>query len=275
MPNSTATLIHLLIHHPTEADYTLAVIGGHEALGNWREPQRMTLGPERTLLNRGRGRCWEYAFTLSDPAAFPLEYRYLILNEKTGAAIWEREPNRRLTVSDLDKVENGTLEVIDANFVSGMDFHAVPPCLFLGPYPQSFQDVEILKAHGVTAVLSVQTDGDLRLRRLHWDRFEEHYRQAGIDCYRLPIEDFDEEDLVAKLPAAVQLLKRLVDEGKQVYVHCTAGMGRSPAVVVMYLSQYHGKSLMEALEYVSACRAVVCPNVNAIIRALELSLIHI
>jgi protein-tyrosine phosphatase len=269
MPAVTDIRIRLLIHHPTEADYTLAVIGGHEALGHWCEPRRMGLGPERTLLSRGRGRCWEYDFTLSDPAAFPVEYRYLILDEKTGAAIWEREPNRRLTAPDPGDIRNGTVEIVDANFISGMDFHAVPPALFLGPYPQSREDVELLKAHGVTAVLSVQTDGDLRLRHIQWDRFEEHYRQAGIDCYRLPIEDFNEEDLVAKLPAAVQLLKRLVDEGRQVYVHCTAGMGRSPAVVVMYLSQYHGKSLMEALEYVSACRAVVCPNVNAIVRALE------
>ena len=265
----TATLIRLLIHHHTEADYTLAVVGGHEALGSWSEPRRMRLGPERPLLNGGRGRCWEYAFTLPDPTALPVDYRYLILNEKTGATLWEREPNRRIAIPDLDKARDGTLEVIDTNFVGGMDFHAVPPSLFLGPYPQTQEDVELLKAHGVTAVLSVQTDGDLRLRRIQWDRFETHYREAGIDCYRLPIEDFNEEDLVAKLPAAVQLLKHLVDEGKQVYVHCTAGMGRSPAVVVMYLSRYHGKSLMEALEYVSTCRAVVCPNVNAIIRALE------
>src|SRR5512147_249671 len=117
----TATLIRLLIHHPTEADYTLAVVGGHEALGSWREPRRMRLGPERPLLNGGRGRCWEYVFTLSDPTTLPVDYRYLILNEKTGATIWEREPNRRVASPDLDKARDGTLEMMDANFVGGMD----------------------------------------------------------------------------------------------------------------------------------------------------------
>jgi hypothetical protein len=269
MANSNPARIRLLIHHPTPAGWPLAVIGGHPALGDWRAPQRMTLGPARPLPQGGQGRYWEYAFAVSH-TLLPLEYRYVMLDDATETAVWEREPNRCLAPADLDRVVAGVVEIIDANFVAGMECDAVPPALFLGPYPQSLDDVNCLRARGVSAVLNVQTDADMRLRHIPWDRYVNYYRQAGIECYRLPITDFDEEDLVARLPAAVQLLKRLVDAGNQVYVHCTAGMGRSPAVVIAYLCRYHGKELLEALNYVKRHRPVICPNVQAIHRALFL-----
>jgi protein-tyrosine phosphatase len=255
-----------MIYHPVPAGQVLAVIGGCPALGNWQQPKVMTLGPERRLLSGGWGNCWEYEFTAAKSQLAGVEYRYLITNQVTGSSVWEREPNRVLTLSETAP---GVIEVMDANFVSGMQFDAVSAALFLGPYPQLPEDIDALKRQGISAVLNVQTDADIALRHVDYEAFITYYRKAAIDLYRLPIEDFNEVDLIAKLPAAVDLLKELLDAKHRVYLHCTAGMGRSAAVAVAYLSLYQGQAMENALAYIKDCRPVICPNVAAIRRFLE------
>lgn len=258
--------VRLMIYHPMPTNQILAVVGGCAALGNWRQPKVMTLGSERRLLSGSWGKCWEYLLKAPKSQLAGVEYRYLIKNQTTGNIIWEREPNRILNLSEVD---SDVIDVMNANFVSGMQFDAVSPALFLGPYPQLPEDIDALKSQGISAVLNVQTDADIALRYVNFEDFRIHYREAAIELHRLPIEDFNEVDLVAKLPAAVDLLKQLLDANHRVYVHCTAGMGRSAAVAVTYLSLYHGQSLDNALAYVKDCRPVICPNVSAIRRFLE------
>jgi protein-tyrosine phosphatase len=262
-------VVRFIIHHPTAPDHVLAVVGNHPRLGRWDEPRIMTLGPDRRLLTGSMGRCWELTVPFNQVAEERLDYRYLMVNQGTGTTIWEREPGRQVVLPAVSDAVNGVAELFDANFVGGMEFDAVPPAMFLGPYPQTLEDVNLMQASGVTAVLNVQTDADLTVRRVDWALFQAYYETLGINCYRLPIGDFDEEDLVRRLPEAVELLRRLHGEGKQVYVHCTAGMGRSPAVVVAYLSRYHGLDPQQALAEVRRHRRVVTPNMNAVRRFLQ------
>jgi protein-tyrosine phosphatase len=51
---------------------------------------------------------------------------------------------------------------------------------------------------------------------------------------------------VKDLAAAVAQLKALVDGGHRVYVHCTAGLGRAPAVIIAYLHWTAGMNLEES-----------------------------
>jgi hypothetical protein len=254
--------------HPIAADHVLAVCGGHEAFGNWQAPKPMRLVPERRLHASMMEHCWEYVFTVSRSYPVTIEYRYLVLNTLTGTAVWEREPNRQIVFTGHETADDGAIEIVDANFVTGMHIDVVPPALFIGPYPQLSEDIDVIKACGVTAVINLQTDADMRQRSIDWQRLYDYYQAVGIACYRLPIWDFNEDDLIAKLPEAVSLLKRLLDAGQHVYLHCTAGMGRAPAVAVAYLCRHHDKSLDEAFAYVKRYRPVVCPNLHAIRRAL-------
>lgn len=266
--SKTDLSVRLMIYHPLPTDQVLAVIGGCPALGDWQQPKMMTFGYERRLLSGELGNCWEYKFTAAKSQLAGVEYRYLIKNRVTGSSVWEREPNRVLSVS---KTDSDVIEVMDANFVAGMQFDAVSAALFLGPYPQLPEDIDALKRQGISAVLNVQTDADIALRCFNYDELMAYYQKAAIDLHRLPIEDFNEADLIAKLPAAVALLKELLDANHRVYLHCTAGMGRSAAVAVTYLSLYHGQPLDKALASIKDCRPVICPNVSAIRRFLESS----
>jgi hypothetical protein len=54
----------------------------------------MRLGSTRLLRIGMIGHCWEYVFAASRSYPVMIEYRYLVLTTRTGAAVWEREPKR-------------------------------------------------------------------------------------------------------------------------------------------------------------------------------------
>ena len=145
-----------------------------------------------------------------------------------------------------------------------MDYHRILPSLFVGAFPKSAGDVELLRREcGVTAVLNLQTDDDMRHFNLDWNSLQARYLASGIELWRVPVRDFDTEDLREKLPECVRLLNHLLGAGHSVYVHCSAGAGRSPTVVAAYLHWRCGRDLDEAVTFLKRCRPC-SPNVEAI-----------
>ena len=58
------------------------------------------------------------------------------------------------------------------------------------------------------------------------------------------------------------MLKRLISQNKKVYVHCSAGMYRSPQIVVLYLVLHENYILEEAMSIVTERHAFARPNIN-------------
>ena len=109
--------------------------------------------------------------------------------------------------------------------------------------------------HGVTHVLCLQTDEDLSSRGLQWGVLWQLYLRLGVDVTRVPIVDFDKKDLLSHLDQAVAALHAALEGGGKVYVHCSAGLNRSPTVIIAYLIQHRGMSLDEAMAWVLAMQA--------------------
>jgi protein-tyrosine phosphatase len=148
-----------------------------------------------------------------------------------------------------------------------MDLSQVLPRLFVGSCPASREDINHLKAdYGVTAILSFQTDHDLDYCDLDWNRLETRCRELAIEVRRIPVRDFDGEDLRRKLSRCVHALDELLGSGHTVYVHCNVGAGRSPTVVIAYLHWKRAWGLDEAIEHVTRRRSC-SPNVEAILLA--------
>lgn len=122
--------------------------------------------------------------------------------------------------------------------------------LFVGSCPMDAHDMESLHRSGITAVLNLQTDEDMNSRGVDQQGLEQARRQMGIKEVRVPIRDFDFDHLRARLPEAVQELLSLLQAGHKVYVHCTAGMNRSPTVVIAYLHWALGWNLDLAASHV-------------------------
>ena len=61
----------------------------------------------------------------------------------------------------------------------------------------------------------------------------------------------------------------LNEQGLKVYVHCTAGMGRAPAIVLGYLCLFKGMDPDEANLYEKSYRSVSVPNMRAVRETLK------
>jgi hypothetical protein len=132
-----------------------------------------------------------------------------------------------------------------------MDYVQILPQLALGSHPQSTDDIERLRTElGVTAVLNLQTDDDMRAVGVNWKPLEAYYGTGSLLLKRVPVRDFDPIDLQKKLPECVRALDRLLVAGHRVYLHCTAGTGRSPTVAIAYLYWCRGWDLEQAAAYV-------------------------
>jgi len=277
-------LIRFMIFHPTAPDEKMVITGAHPGLGNWKpvdNPCRMGLGNERTLLTGVKGRVWEATFPAPKEDFTDVSYRYIILNDKTNSAVWESEPNRKLQlIPGSDSTSKGYRQrewtQFDGNFVAKtLEFDEVPPNLIVGPYPQCAEDVQKMKDAGVTGVLNVQTDEDIRKRQVNMEVMQKLFDEAGIELCRVPILDFHGDDLAARVKYASKEVERMVHnrkhEGKEgkVYIHCTAGMGRAPAVACIWLVHKKGYKLEDAMAWVKKCRPVVAPNYEAMKQAIR------
>ena len=147
-----------------------------------------------------------------------------------------------------------------------MDYTPIDSNLYIGSFPESLKDINTLKRIGVTAVLNLQTGDDERYLKIDWRELEKTYEIYGIKVRRIPVGDFDPEDLEEKLPACIRELHDLLSSGHVVYLHCSAGSSRSPTVAIAYLSWHRGMTLNDACDYV-CCRRQCSPSLEAIRRA--------
>ena len=126
------------------------------------------------------------------------------------------------------------------------------------------EDFEHLRSQGITVILSLQTVDDVGERGIESE--ETAAKSANLHFYNVPVADFDASELKQKLPACVTELKRLIKDGQTVYLHCTAGVTRSPTVAVAYLYWCLGWPLEQALTRVQEARNC-CPLPDVIRRA--------
>lgn len=135
------------------------------------------------------------------------------------------------------------------------------PNLAVGSSPKLDEEFRELRALKVTAVLSLQTDEDRGDGGIEAERIAAE--KAGLIFSNVPIRDCNRADLGSCLPAGVAELERLLQQGETVYVHCTAGVSRSPTVVVAYFQWCLGVELLQALIHLHACRDCM-PDAEAI-----------
>jgi protein-tyrosine phosphatase len=69
-----------------------------------------------------------------------------------------------------------------------------------------------------------------------------------------------------KLPKCVAAVEQILEAGETLYLHCTAGINRSPTVAAAYLYGCLHWPLERALEHVRGSRGC-CPDADVIRRA--------
>jgi hypothetical protein len=110
-----------------------------------------------------------------------------------------------------------------------------------------------------SAVLSVQHDECLAYWGIDYARLQDRATALGLILVRCPIRDFDIADMRQQLPAAISALASLQARGHRTYVHCTAGLGRSPLVVLAYLILVQKQDPEEAISMILSSRSDAVP----------------
>lgn len=147
----------------------------------------------------------------------------------------------------------------------GMNYNFIRPDLIVGSCLQSPEDVDKLRSIGVKTIFCLQQDPDLEYFGVDIHAIREYAKTFGdIQHLRAEIRDFDAFDLRLRLPAVVSKLCRAINRnGGVTYIHCTAGMGRAPAVALAYMFWVQGYQLSEAHKLLLSKRSC-CPKVDAI-----------
>lgn len=172
--------------------------------------------------------------------------------------------------NECELLLNNSIVRFDPNFVADLIFNKLGDYpIYIGPYPQNGKDIATINKSGVTAVINLQSDLDHLHRQINWQDNLKAYAQNNIEIRRHPILDFNTEDLVKNLKSSGDLLQELIKKNHVVYVHCTAGMSRAAATVIIYLYYYQYMSFEDAYDLVKKHRSIICPNVGAIKQVIK------
>jgi predicted protein tyrosine phosphatase len=144
-------------------------------------------------------------------------------------------------------------------------FTAIRPELLVGEYPTPTDIAWLRDVHRVTAVVSLQDDGDLASKGLRLPELQRAYAAHGVAFHRFAVPDGDGQFLAARLGDILAAVDRVVADGGRVYLHCNAGFNRAPTAAIAWLHVREGLSLAEARDTVKALRPCV-----PYMRALEL-----
>lgn len=147
----------------------------------------------------------------------------------------------------------------------GMNYNFIRPDLIVGSCLQTPEDVDKLRSIGVKTIFCLQQDPDLEYFGVDIGAIIAYAKTFDdIEHLRAQIRDFDAFDLRLRLPAVVSILHKAVNRnGGVTYIHCTAGLGRAPAVAMAYMFWVQGYKLNEALGLLLSKRSCF-PKVDAI-----------
>lgn len=146
----------------------------------------------------------------------------------------------------------------------GMNYTVITDKLIVGSQPQRPEDIDYLKEENVGHILCLQQDKDIDYWGIDFLSITERCKRVGLNHMRKPARDFDPDSVRNSLPKAVSLLEWAASEERgRVYVHCTAGLGRAPAVAIAYLFWFCNMNLNEAYGLLTSKRPCG-PNKSAI-----------
>lgn len=132
----------------------------------------------------------------------------------------------------------------------------IMPQIFVGNVCDA-QNLDRLKQFHITHILNSTPD-----LPLYW---ENQYKYKRIDVLDLPSQNirqyFDQ--------ATDFIEQALKNKENNVLIHCSAGISRSPTLVLAYMIKKHRLTFEEAFEKMRKLRPIVDPNVSFILQLRE------
>ncbi|XP_010252103.1 PREDICTED: phosphoglucan phosphatase LSF2, chloroplastic [Nelumbo nucifera] len=185
------------------------------------------------------------------------------------SGIEENSTNRRSSKSRMDEYNIAMKRMMrnpyEYHHDIGMNYTLITDNVIVGSQPQKPDDIDhLIQEENVAYILNLQQDKDIEYWGIDIESIVGRCKELGICHMRRPARDFDPDSLRSGLPKAVSSLEWAISEGKgRAYVHCTAGLGRAPAVAIAYIFWFCGMNLNEAYDMLTSKRPCG-PNKRAI-----------
>ena len=124
---------------------------------------------------------------------------------------------------------------------------------------------DILEENDIKVVISALTEEEYEDYMIAKEDFD------GIEWVRLVIDDDEQEKISHYFFEVHIIISKALAANKNVFVHCAAGMSRSPSLVIAYLMIENRWTYEEAINYVQRKRGIVQPNIGFVkqLKALE------
>lgn len=129
-----------------------------------------------------------------------------------------------------------------------MKYSQITPTLYIGGQ-YNLKAIETLKARGITGVVN------MRMRSIH---SETDKNLSWLSILNLPTPDLTAPRM-EDLQKGVKFIRKQIDAGGKVYVHCRAGEGRGPTMGLAFLIA-EGMTLDDALKLVKQARTFAKPT---------------
>lgn len=110
-----------------------------------------------------------------------------------------------------------------------------------------------------SGIFSLQHDDCLAYWNVDYAAMHRAGNALGLSMERCPIRDFNIPDMRRQLPAAISVLANMLARERRVYVHCIAGLGRAPLVVLGYLTLVEGYAPDDAIRCILEGRPGAVP----------------
>ena len=130
----------------------------------------------------------------------------------------------------------------------------IPKKLAVGSLPQVGVGDELLKANiKIVFSLCSELEGTLP------DDISQNFK-----CLRLVLPDrhYTTELTVEQLAQAVEIVREHLENDLPVYIHCLAGVERSPTVCIAYLCRYQNLQLWEAVSWLKQAHPRSMPSTS-------------
>lgn len=113
----------------------------------------------------------------------------------------------------------------------------------IGPLPRKAWLADF-EAQGIQSIISLCAEAEGKLPKVMTQQFR---------CVRVSLPDsrYRRSLTLCELEEAVDLLHWNVQKQQPVYLHCLAGIERSPLVAIAYLSRYRSMDLLDAVSWLS------------------------
>ena len=113
--------------------------------------------------------------------------------------------------------------------------------LALGPVPRSVQDLKELKNNRIIWIFSLCSEDEANVYFNYAENFA---------CKRIVLPDhkYKEDLTIDQLNLVLNTLAKIIEDGP-VYIHCVAGIERSPLVCMAWLVKHYDLTPTQALEY--------------------------